>query len=154
MKTFEGHLIGSGLKIAIVVTRFNEFITSKLLGGSEDALRRHGVEEENVTVAWVPGAFELPLIAKKLAESGKYDAVITLGTVIRGATTHYDYVCNETAKGVSKVALETGVPVVFGLLTTESIEQAIERAGTKAGNKGYEAAVTAIEMSNLLKALD
>jgi 6,7-dimethyl-8-ribityllumazine synthase len=154
MKTFEGHLIGSGLKIAIVVARFNEFITSKLLGGSEDALRRHGVEEENVTVAWVPGAFELPLVAKKLAESGKYDAVITLGTVIRGATTHYDYVCNETAKGVSKASLETGVPVVFGLLTTESIEQAIERAGTKAGNKGYEAAVTAIEMSNLLKALD
>ncbi|MBZ5750406.1 MULTISPECIES: 6,7-dimethyl-8-ribityllumazine synthase [Metabacillus] len=154
MKTFEGHLIGSGLKIAIVVGRFNEFITSKLLGGSEDALRRHGVEEENVTVAWVPGAFELPLVAKKLAESGKYDAIITLGTVIRGATTHYDYVCNETAKGVSKVSLETGVPVVFGLLTTESIEQAIERAGTKAGNKGYEAAVTAIEMSNLLKALD
>jgi 6,7-dimethyl-8-ribityllumazine synthase len=153
MKTFEGHLIGSGLKVAIVVARFNEFITSKLLGGAEDGLRRHGVEEENVTVAWVPGAFELPLIAKKLAETGKYDAVITLGTVIRGATTHYDYVCNEAAKGVSKASLSTGVPVVFGVLTTETIEQAIERAGTKAGNKGYEAAVTAIEMSNLLKAL-
>lgn len=154
MKTFEGHLIGSGLKVAIVVARFNEFITSKLLGGAEDALKRHGVEESDVTVAWVPGAFELPLVAKKLAESGKYDAVITLGTVIRGATTHYDYVCNEAAKGVSQASLTTGVPVIFGVLTTESIEQAVERAGTKAGNKGYEAAVTAIEMGNLLKALD
>nr|WP_264144424.1 6,7-dimethyl-8-ribityllumazine synthase [Metabacillus halosaccharovorans]MCV9888291.1 6,7-dimethyl-8-ribityllumazine synthase [Metabacillus halosaccharovorans] len=153
-KTFEGHLIGSGLKVAIVVARFNEFITSKLLGGAEDALKRHGVEESDVTVAWVPGAFELPLVAKKLAESGKYDAVITLGTVIRGATTHYDYVCNEAAKGVSQASLTTGVPVIFGVLTTESIEQAIERAGTKAGNKGYEAAVTAIEMGNLLKTLD
>ncbi|MDQ0225044.1 6,7-dimethyl-8-ribityllumazine synthase [Metabacillus niabensis] len=154
MKTFEGHLIGSGLKIAIVVARFNEFITSKLLTGAEDGLRRHGVEEENVTVAWVPGAFELPLVANKLAQSGKYDAVITLGTVIRGATTHYDYVCNEAAKGISQAALKTGVPVVFGVLTTETIEQAVERAGTKAGNKGYEAAVTAIEMSNLLKVID
>ncbi|PMC39475.1 6,7-dimethyl-8-ribityllumazine synthase [Bacillus sp. UMB0899] len=154
MKTFEGHLIGSGLKVAIVVARFNEFITSKLLGGAEDALKRHGVEESDVTVAWVPGAFELPLVSKKLAESGKYDAVITLGTVIRGATTHYDYVCNEAAKGVSQASLTTGVPVIFGVLTTESIEQAVERAGTKAGNKGYEAAVTAIEMGNLLKALD
>lgn len=154
MKTFEGHLIGSGLKVAIVVARFNEFITSKLLGGAEDALKRHGVEESDVTVAWVPGAFELPLVAKKLAESGKYDAVITLGTVIRGATTHYDYVCNEAAKGVSQASLTTGVPVIFGVLTTESIEQAIERAGTKAGNKGYEAAVTAIEMGNLLKILE
>lgn len=154
MKTFEGHLIGSGLKVAIVVARFNEFITSKLLGGAEDALKRHGVEESDVTVAWVPGAFELPLVAKKLAESGKYDAVITLGTVIRGATTHYDYVCNEAAKGVSQASLTTGVPVIFGVLTTESIEQAIERAGTKAGNKGYEAAVTAIEMGNLLKTLE
>jgi 6,7-dimethyl-8-ribityllumazine synthase len=151
--TFEGHLIGSGLNVAIVVARFNEFITSKLLSGAEDGLKRHGVEEENVTIAWVPGAFELPLVAKKLAESGNYDAVITLGTVIRGATTHYDYVCNEAAKGVSKASLSTGVPVVFGVLTTETIEQAVERAGTKAGNKGYEAAVTAIEMSNLLKAL-
>jgi 6,7-dimethyl-8-ribityllumazine synthase len=151
--TFEGHLIGSGIKVAIVVARFNEFITGKLLTGAEDGLKRHGVEEENVTVAWVPGAFELPLVAKKLAETGKYDAVITLGTVIRGATTHYDYVCNEAAKGVSKATLSTGVPVVFGVLTTETIEQAIERAGTKAGNKGYEAAVTAIEMANLLKSL-
>ncbi|MCM3163162.1 6,7-dimethyl-8-ribityllumazine synthase [Metabacillus litoralis] len=154
MNTFEGHLIGSGLKVAIVVARFNEFITSKLLGGAEDGLKRHGVEESDITVAWVPGAFELPLVAKKLAESGKYDAVITLGTVIRGATTHYDYVCNEAAKGVSQASLSTGVPVVFGVLTTETIEQAIERAGTKAGNKGYEAAVTAIEMGNLLKSLD
>ena len=153
-KTFEGHLIGSGLKVAIVVARFNEFITSKLLGGAEDALKRHGVEESDVTVVWVPGAFELPLVSKKLAESGKYDAVITLGTVIRGATTHYDYVCNEAAKGVSQASLTTGVPVIFGVLTTESIEQAVERAGTKAGNKGYEAAVTAIEMGNLLKTLD
>ncbi|QGQ46749.1 6,7-dimethyl-8-ribityllumazine synthase [Metabacillus sediminilitoris] len=151
--TFEGHLIGSGIKVAIVVARFNEFITGKLLTGAEDGLKRHGVEEENVTVAWVPGAFELPLVAKKLAETGNYDAVITLGTVIRGATTHYDYVCNEAAKGVSKATLSTGVPVVFGVLTTETIEQAIERAGTKAGNKGYEAAVTAIEMANLLKSL-
>jgi 6,7-dimethyl-8-ribityllumazine synthase len=154
MNTFEGHLIGSGLKVAIVVARFNEFITSKLLGGAEDGLKRHGVEKSDITVAWVPGAFELPLVAKKLAESGKYDAVITLGTVIRGATTHYDYVCNEAAKGVSQASLTTGVPVVFGVLTTETIEQAIERAGTKAGNKGYEAAVTAIEMGNLLKSLD
>ncbi len=154
MNKFEGHLIGSGLRVAIVVARFNEFITSKLLGGAEDALKRHGVAEADVTVAWVPGAFELPLVAKKLAESGKYDAVITLGTVIRGATTHYDYVCNEAAKGVSHASLTTGVPVIFGVLTTESIEQAVERAGTKAGNKGYEAAVTAIEMGNLLKALD
>lgn len=154
MNKYEGHLIGSGLKVAIVVARFNEFITSKLLGGAEDGLKRHGVSESDITVAWVPGAFELPLVAKKLAESGKYDAVITLGTVIRGATTHYDYVCNEAAKGVSQASLSTGVPVVFGVLTTETIEQAIERAGTKAGNKGYEAAVTAIEMGNLLKALD
>lgn len=153
MKTFEGHLIGSGLKVAIVVARFNEFITSKLLGGAEDGLRRHGLDEESITIAWVPGAFELPLVAKKLAESGKYDAVITLGTVIRGATTHYDYVCNETAKGVSQASLTTGIPVIFGLLTTETIEQAIERAGTKAGNKGYEAAVTAIEMANLLRTI-
>ncbi|MDQ0232904.1 6,7-dimethyl-8-ribityllumazine synthase [Metabacillus malikii] len=151
MNTFEGNLIGSGLKVAIVVARFNEFITSKLLSGAEDGLKRHGVSEDEVTIAWVPGAFELPLVAQKLAESGKYDAVITLGTVIRGATTHYDYVCNEAAKGISKASLSTGVPVIFGLLTTETIEQAIERAGTKAGNKGYEAAATAIEMANLLK---
>lgn len=152
MKTFEGNLIGSGLKVAIVVARFNDFITSRLLGGAEDGLKRQGVEESNIDVAWVPGAFELPLVAKKLAESKNYDAVITLGTVIRGATTHYDYVCSETAKGVSHASLSTGVPVIFGVLTTETIEQAIERAGTKAGNKGYEAAVSAIEMANLLRA--
>ncbi|WP_409291505.1 6,7-dimethyl-8-ribityllumazine synthase [Peribacillus sp. SCS-37] len=148
-RTFEGNVIGTGLRVAVVVGRFNEFITGKLLTGALDGLRRHGVDEENVDVAWVPGAFEIPQVAKRLAVKGGYDAVITLGTVIRGATTHYDYVCNEVAKGVSSVSLETGVPIIFGVLTTENIEQAIERAGTKAGNKGYEAAVTAIEMANL-----
>lgn len=152
-KTLEGNLLGSGLRIAIVVARFNDFITSRLLGGAEDALKRHGVELENIEVAWVPGAFELPLVAKKLAETGKYDSVITLGTVIRGATTHYDYVCNEAAKGIASASMSTGVPVIFGVVTTETIEQAIERAGTKAGNKGWESAVTAIEMANLLKAI-
>jgi len=154
MKTYEGNLVGSGLKIAIIVGRFNEFITSKLLSGAADALKRHGVEDENVELTWVPGAFEIPLVAKKMASSNKYDAVITLGTVIRGSTTHYDYVCNEAAKGVSQASMSTGVPVIFGVLTTESIEQAIERAGTKAGNKGYEAAVAAIEMANLMRTLD
>ncbi|KSU84070.1 6,7-dimethyl-8-ribityllumazine synthase [Fictibacillus enclensis] len=146
---FEGNLIGTGLKVGVVVGRFNEFITNKLLGGAQDALKRHGVEEENVDVAWVPGAFEIPLIAKKMADSGKYDAVITLGTVIRGSTPHFDYVCNEAAKGVSAASLQSGIPVIFGVLTTDSIEQAIERAGTKAGNKGWEAAASAIEMANL-----
>ncbi|MFP3124417.1 6,7-dimethyl-8-ribityllumazine synthase [Ectobacillus funiculus] len=146
---FEGHLVGTDLKVGIVVARFNEFITSKLLGGAQDGLKRHGVDDANVDVAWVPGAFELPLVAKKMATSGKYDAVITLGTVIRGATTHYDYVCNEVAKGVAAITLQTEIPVIFGVLTTETIEQAIERAGTKAGNKGYEAAASAIEMANL-----
>ncbi|AQQ52561.1 6,7-dimethyl-8-ribityllumazine synthase [Planococcus lenghuensis] len=150
---FEGFLNGQGLRIGIVVGRFNEFITSKLLSGAEDALRRHGVEEENVSVAWVPGAFEIPLVAKKMAMSGKYDAVITLGTVIRGATPHFDYVCSEAAKGVSRAADQSGIPVIFGVLTTDSIEQAIERAGTKAGNKGWEAAANAIEMANLVKNL-
>ncbi|MFC3884328.1 6,7-dimethyl-8-ribityllumazine synthase [Bacillus songklensis] len=150
-KVFEGHLVGTGLRVGIVVGRFNEFITSKLLGGALDALKRHGVEEENVDVAWVPGAFEIPLIAKKLAESKKYDAVITLGTVIRGATPHFDYVCNEVAKGVASQSLQTGVPIIFGVLTTENIEQAVERAGTKAGNKGWEAAAAAIEMANLTR---
>jgi 6,7-dimethyl-8-ribityllumazine synthase len=150
-KVFEGHLVGTGLRVAIVVGRFNEFITSKLLDGALDALKRHGVEEENVDVAWVPGAFEIPLIAKKLAESKKYDAVITLGTVIRGATPHFDYVCNEVAKGVASQSLQTGVPIIFGVLTTENIEQAVERAGTKAGNKGWEAATAAIEMANLTR---
>lgn len=151
MKTFEGHLVGTGLRVGIVAGRFNELIVSKLVGGALDALKRHGVEEEHVDVAWVPGAFEIPLIAKKMAESGRYDAVVTLGAVIRGSTPHFDYVCNETAKGVASLSLSTGIPVIFGVLTTDSIEQAIERAGTKAGNKGWEAAAAAIEMANLTK---
>ncbi|GAB2558501.1 6,7-dimethyl-8-ribityllumazine synthase [Gracilibacillus alcaliphilus] len=150
-QTFEGNLVGTGLKVGIVVGRFNEFITGKLLSGAEDALRRHGVAEADVDVAWVPGAFEIPLVAKKLAEAGKYDAVITLGTVIRGSTPHFDYVSNEVSKGVAGVSMEAGIPVIFGVLTTDTIEQAIERAGTKAGNKGAEAATAAIEMANLLK---
>ncbi|HDP5789906.1 TPA: 6,7-dimethyl-8-ribityllumazine synthase [Staphylococcus aureus] len=150
---FEGKLIGKDLKVAIVVSRFNDFITGRLLEGAKDTLIRHDVNEDNIDVAFVPGAFEIPLVAKKLASSGNYDAVITLGCVIRGATSHYDYVCNEVAKGVSKVNGQTNVPVIFGILTTESIEQAVERAGTKAGNKGAEAAVSAIEMANLLKSI-
>lgn len=150
-KVYEGHLVGSGLKIAIVVSRFNEFITTRLLAGAEDALKRHGVEEKDIAVIWVPGVFEIPLAAKKIAESKEYDAVITLGTVIRGATPHFDFVSNEVAKGVASTSLNSGVPIIFGVLTTESIEQAIERAGTKAGNKGWEAAVGAIEMGNLYK---
>ncbi|HDN3416414.1 TPA: 6,7-dimethyl-8-ribityllumazine synthase [Staphylococcus aureus] len=150
---FEGKLIGKDLKVAIVVSRFNDFITGRLLEGAKDALIRHDVNEDNIDVAFVPGAFEIPLVAKKLASSGNYDAIITLGCVIRGATSHYDYVCNEVAKGVSKVNDQTNVPVIFGILTTESIEQAVERAGTKAGNKGAEAAVSAIEMANLLKSI-
>lgn len=148
---YEGNLVGTGLKVAIVVSRFNEFITNKLLGGAEDALKRHGVDEADIAVAWVPGAFEIPLAAKKLAESGKYDAVITLGTVIRGATPHFEYVSSEVAKGVAAISMQTGLPVIFGVLTTDTIEQAIERAGTKAGNKGWDAAVGAIEMANLFK---
>lgn len=150
---FEGKLIGKDLKVAIVVSRFNDFITGRLLESAKDTLIRHDVNEDNIDVAFVPGAFEIPLVAKKLASSGNYDAVITLGCVIRGATSHYDYVCNEVAKGVSKVNDQTNVPVIFGILTTESIEQAVERAGTKAGNKGAEAAVSAIEMANLLKSI-
>ncbi|NMD69981.1 6,7-dimethyl-8-ribityllumazine synthase [Bacillus sp. DNRA2] len=150
-KIIEGNLIGTGLRVAIVVSRFNEFITGRLLSGAEDALNRHGVDEGDVTVAWVPGAFEIPLAAKKLAESGRYDAVIALGTVIRGATPHFDYVNSEVAKGVANTALQSGVPVIFGVLTTDTIEQAIERAGTKAGNKGWDAATSAIEMANLYK---
>ncbi|HDZ6188209.1 TPA: 6,7-dimethyl-8-ribityllumazine synthase [Staphylococcus aureus] len=150
---FEGKLIGKDLEVAIVVSRFNDFITGRLLEGAKDTLIRHDVNEDNIDVAFVPGAFEIPLVAKKLASSGNYDAVITLGCVIRGATSHYDYVCNEVAKGVSKVNDQTNVPVIFGILTTESIEQAVERAGTKAGNKGAEAAVSAIEMANLLKSI-
>lgn len=144
-------MVGTGLRVGIVAGRFNELIVSKLVGGALDALRRHGVEEEQVDVAWVPGAFEIPLIAKKMAESGRYDAVVTLGTVIRGSTPHFDYVCSETAKGVASLSLSTGIPVIFGVLTTDTIEQAIERAGTKAGNKGWEAAAAAIEMANLTK---
>ncbi|TDF99296.1 6,7-dimethyl-8-ribityllumazine synthase [Paenibacillus piri] len=152
-KIYEGHLISAGLKYGIVVGRFNEFITGKLLSGALDALKRHGATEDEVEIAWVPGAFEIALIAQKMAESGKYDAVITLGAVIRGSTPHFDYVCNEAAKGVAAIGLKTGVPTIFGVLTTDSIEQAVERAGTKAGNKGWEAAVTAIEMANLTKQL-
>ena len=147
-----GHLVADkAFKIGIITARFNDFITSKLLSGALDGLVRHGVAEENITSVWVPGAFEISMVADKMAKSGKFDAVICLGAVIRGTTTHYDYVCNEVAKGVSKVGLDTGVPTIFGVITTENIEQAIERAGSKAGNKGYEAAVTAIEMVSLLK---
>ncbi|WP_248925369.1 6,7-dimethyl-8-ribityllumazine synthase [Paenibacillus hamazuiensis] len=153
VKYYEGHLVSNNLKYGIVVGRFNEFITGKLLSGALDALKRHGANEDDIEVAWVPGAFEIPLIAQKMAESKKYDAVITLGAVIRGSTPHFDYVCNEAAKGVAAIGLKTGVPTVFGVLTTDSIEQAVERAGTKAGNKGWEAAVTAIEMANLTKQL-
>ena len=149
--TFEGNLVGEGLKIGIVVGRFNDLITMRLLDGAKDALKRHGVKEEDVALAFVPGAFELPLVAKKMAMSQKYDAVITLGAVIRGATPHFDYVCNEAAKGIAQASYQSEVPVIFGVLTTETIEQAIERAGTKAGNKGWEAATSAIEMANLLK---
>lgn len=153
MKILEGKLLAKGMRVAIVVARFNEFITTKLLGGAEDTLLRHGCEDTNITVVWVPGAFEIPFAAKKLAESKKYDAIICLGAVIRGVTSHYDYVCAEVSKGVALVNMETGVPCAFGVLTTENIEQAVERAGTKAGNKGSDAAATAIEMVNLAKQL-
>src|SRR5690625_1530236 len=148
---FEGHLVGTDLKIGIVVGRFNDFITGKLLAGAEDALRRHGVNEDDIDVAWVPGAFEIPIVAKKLATSKKYDAVITLGTVIRGSTPHFYYVCSEVSKGVAAINMQDGIPVIFGVITTDTIEQAIERAGTKAGNKGWDAATAAIEMANLMK---
>ncbi len=154
MKTYEGRLIAKGLKFAIVVGRFNEFIGSKLLSGAVDAFKRHGVEEKDIYIIWVPGAFEIPLVAKKLAKSKKYDGVVCLGAVIRGATPHFDYVSSEVSKGIANVSLETEVPVIFGVLTTDTIEQAIERAGTKAGNKGAEASVTAIEMANLLVELE
>ncbi len=153
MKILEGQLLAEGLKIGIVVSRFNEFITSKLLSGAEDTLRRHGANGDDITVAWVPGAFEIPLIAKKMAKSGKYDGIIALGAVIRGATSHYDYVCNEVSKGIALVNMETEVPTAFGVVTTENIEQAVERAGTKAGNKGSDAAMGVIEMVNLAKQL-
>ena len=150
-KVMEGFVTGKGLRFGIVVARFNEFITSKLLGGALDTLHRHEASDEQNDVAWVPGAFEIPLAAKKMAESGRYDAVICLGAVIRGSTTHYDYVCNEVSKGIAQVGMQTGVPTIFSVVTTENIEQAVERAGTKAGNKGYDAATTAIEMVNLMK---
>jgi 6,7-dimethyl-8-ribityllumazine synthase len=153
MKTFEGKLVSNGIKVGIVAARFNEFITAKLLSGAMDGLLRHDLKEDDIHVAWVPGAFEIPLIASKMAKSGKYDALICLGAVIRGSTGHYDYVCTEVSKGIAAVSLETQIPVLFGVLTTDSIEQAIERAGTKAGNKGYDCAVSAIEMVNLIRAL-
>ncbi len=154
MNTFEGSFITEDVKIGIVAARFNEFITSKLLGGALDALTRHGVLEDCIDVAWVPGAFEIPLIADKMAKSKKYDAVICLGAVIRGSTTHYDYVCSEVSKGVAHVSLNSSIPVMFGVLTTENIEQAIERAGTKAGNKGFDCGMGAIEMISLIKELE
>ncbi len=153
MKVLEGNVVGSNMKIGIVASRFNEFIVSKLVGGAEDALIRHGVEKDNIELAWVPGAFEIPMIAQKMAESNKYDAIIALGAVIKGATDHYNYVCAEVSKGIASVSMKTEVPVLFGVLTTDNIEQAIERAGTKAGNKGYDTAVSAIEMVNLIKNL-
>lgn len=153
IKTLEGNLVAEGLKFGIITARFNEFINNKLLEGALDALKRHGAVMENIEVAWVPGAFEIPLIAQKMAMSKKYDAVICLGTVIRGSTSHYDYVCAEVSKGVAHVGLASGIPTIFGVLTTDTIEQAIERAGTKAGNKGFDAAVSAIEMANLIKGL-
>ena len=154
MNVFEGKVVSENIKIGIVAARFNEFITSKLLGGALDGLKRHNVNENDIDVAWVPGAFEIPLIAKKMANSGKYDAVICLGAVIRGSTSHYDYVCSEVSKGIATVSMNSDIPVMFGVITTENIEQAIERAGTKAGNKGYDCALGAIEMVNLIREMD
>ncbi len=151
MKFYEGNLLGQGLKFGLIAGRFNEFITNKLLSGALDSLSRHGVLEQDIEVAWVPGAFEIPLVASRMASTMKYDAVICLGAVIRGATPHFDYVASEVTKGVAKVGLDSGVPTIFGVITSDTIEQAIERAGTKAGNKGWDAAVTAIEMANLIK---
>ncbi|HEY3374305.1 MAG TPA: 6,7-dimethyl-8-ribityllumazine synthase [Candidatus Aquicultor sp.] len=153
MHIYEGNLIAKDLKFAIVVSRFNEFIGTRLLDGAIDALKRHGTSEDDIHIAWTPGAFEIPLVAKKLAASGRYDAVMCLGAVIRGSTPHFDYVANEVSKGVAKASLDTGVPVIFGVLTTDDVEQAIERAGTKSGNKGWQAAVSAIEMANLVKSM-
>ena len=152
-KTYEGNLIGKGLKFGVVVSRFNEFFSTKLLEGAKDALIRHGVLEADIETAWTPGSFEIPLVAQKMAESQKYNAVICLGAVIRGGTPHFDYIASEVAKGIANVGLKTGVPVIFGVITTDTLEQAIERSGTKDGNKGFDAAVSAIEMANLLKAL-
>lgn len=153
MKIIEGNLVSEKIKVGIVCSRFNEFIVSKLLSGAVDGLKRHGVNDDDISVAWVPGAFEIPLIASKMAKSGKYDAVICLGAVIRGSTSHYDYVCAEVSKGIANVSLSSDIPVMFGVLTTDNIEQAIERAGTKAGNKGYDCALGAIEMVNLIRNL-
>lgn len=153
MRIVEGNVVAENLKIGIVGARFNEFIVSKLIDGARDGLIRHGVSDDDITLAWVPGAFEIPLVAKKMAMSGNYDAVICLGAVIRGATSHYDYVCAEVSKGIAAVGLESGIPVLFGVVTTDNIEQAIERAGTKAGNKGYDCALSAIEMINLSRQL-
>jgi len=150
---FEGMLLGEGLKFGLVISRFNEFITRRLLEGAQDALLRHGVSQENIDIAWVPGSFEIPLIAKKLAETKRYDAVICLGAVIRGGTPHFEYIASEVTKGIAKVGLETGLPVIYGVITADTLEQAIERAGTKEGNKGFEAAVNAIEMANLMRSL-
>ena len=155
INVLEGKVVApAGMKVGIVASRFNEIIVNKLLGGAVDGLVRHGVEEENITAAWVPGAFEIPVVAGKMAKSGNYDAVICVGAVIRGDTTHYDYVCNEVSKGVAQVGLQSGIPVLFGVITTENIEQAIERAGTKAGNKGYDCALSAIEMVNLIREIE
>jgi len=148
---YEGSLLGKGLKFGIVVSRFNEFITNKLLDGAEDALLRHDVSEDDIEIAWVPGAFEIPLVAKKLAQTGKYDAIICLGAVVRGETPHFEYVASEVSKGIARVSQETGIPVTYGIITADTLEQAIERAGTKAGNRGFDAATDAIEMANLLK---
>lgn len=154
MNIYEGSLISNNIKIGIVVARFNEFITSKLLSGALDALKRHEVDEQDIDIAWVPGAFEIPLVASKMAHSGQYDAILCLGTVIRGSTSHYDYVCSEVSKGIAQISLTSGLPVLFGILTTENIEQAIERAGTKSGNKGFDCAVSAIEMVNLMRVME
>jgi len=153
-KLYQGELLGKGLKIGIVISRFNEFITKKLLNGAEDALLRHGVNQEDIEIAWVPGSFEIPLVAKKLAESGRYDAIICLGAVIRGGTPHFEYIASEVTKGIAALGLETGLPITYGVITPDTLEQAIERAGTKMGNKGFEAAMNAIEMANLVKGLD
>ena len=152
-KVFEGMLQGKGLKFAVVIARFNEFITGKLLDGAQDAMKRHGVNDADIDIAWAPGAFEIPLVAKKLAETKKYDAVICLGAVIRGATPHFEYVANEVSKGIAKVGLDSGIPIAYGIITADNLEQAIERAGTKAGNRGFDAAANAIEMANLLKGI-
>jgi 6,7-dimethyl-8-ribityllumazine synthase len=152
-KRFEGMLLGKGLKFGLVLSRFNEFITKKLLEGAQDALLRHGVNEEDIETAWVPGSFEIPLVAKKLAETKRYDAIICLGTVIRGGTPHFEYIAAEVTKGIAKVGLETGLPVIYGIITADTLEQAIERAGTKEGNKGFDAAVSAIEMANIVKGI-